>query len=238
MNQRHVVLAMLPLLAVLAGCGRWGIEGATSIYGYELGPAPIRHTWKELRDQAVVKQELDYSCGSAALATLLQYYFGDQTSEEELLHILKTQYPQEEAWIKKQAKGFSLLDLKHVALQKGYQAAGFRLSLEQVQLLKAPVIVHLEPMGYKHFAVLRGIINNRAFVADPARGNLRMSLERFRSEWTGIVFVLGKPGEAQIGSYPLEVLELTGLQPEMLRWFRVTGPGSTLMSSSAKLNIR
>ncbi|MBA3612748.1 MAG: C39 family peptidase [Nitrospirales bacterium] len=238
MNYTPVSMTLIPLLAVLAGCGPWEREGVKSIYGYELGPAPIRHTLKELRDQAVVKQELDYSCGSAALATLLRYYFGDQTSEEELLHILKTQYPQEEEWLKKQASGFSLLDLKQVALQKGYQAAGFRFSLEQVKQLKAPVIVHLEPMGYKHFAVLRGIVNDRAFVADPARGNLRLSLERFRSEWTGVVFVLGKPGEEDLGTYPLEILELAGLQPEMLRWLRITGPEPSLNNTKIQMNVR
>lgn len=29
-------------------------------------------TWRDFRDDRVVKQQLDYSCGSAALATLLK----------------------------------------------------------------------------------------------------------------------------------------------------------------------
>jgi hypothetical protein len=69
-------------------------------------------------------------------------------------------------------------------------AAGFKLTTDQLKQLAAPVIVFVQPLGYKHFAVLRGIDRGRVFLADPARGNLRMSTGRFVSEWDGIVFVL------------------------------------------------
>jgi predicted double-glycine peptidase len=38
-----------------------------------------------LRDQNVVLQRFDYSCGAGALATLMRYYFGDAVSEEAIL---------------------------------------------------------------------------------------------------------------------------------------------------------
>src|SRR5262245_35750624 len=40
-------------------------------------------TMKDLRDQDVVKQRFDFSCGAAALATLLRYGFGENISEGE-----------------------------------------------------------------------------------------------------------------------------------------------------------
>ncbi len=164
-----------------------------------------RHTLKELRDQYIVKQQLDYSCGAAALATLISYYFGEETSEREILDLLNVRLQaltKEEASRKKRV-GFSLLDLKYAAYQRGYQAAGFRLSLQQLRQLKAPVIVFIRPFGYHHFAVLRGIAGTRVFLADPSRGNLSMSVARFLDEYGGIVFVLGKEGEEQISTYPL-----------------------------------
>jgi hypothetical protein len=179
-------------------------------------PEPRRHTLKEIRDYAVVKQTLDYSCGSAALATLMRYYFGDQTSEEEILSLLNARLNDTER-AERLLKGFSLLDLKYAARAKGYQAEGFRVTLDDLARLAAPVIVHLEPLDYKHFAVLRGIDRGRVYLADPARGNLRMSMGRFHEEWTGVIFVLGKNGEEQIQHYPLELPRPTHLQPEVLR---------------------
>jgi predicted double-glycine peptidase len=163
----------------------------------------VLHTLKELRDQNVVKQSLDYSCGAAALATLMVYYYGEPTSEAEILDLLKTKLTPEELAGKAQ-RGFSLFDLKRVAQEKGYQAAGFRLALNQLQQLAAPVIVYLEPRQYRHFAVLRGVRNGMVYLADPARGNLRMRIDQFLDEWQGhIILALGKAGEENIQNYPL-----------------------------------
>ncbi|MGH8615576.1 MAG: C39 family peptidase [Gammaproteobacteria bacterium] len=164
-----------------------------------------RHTLKELRDLYVVKQQLDYSCGAAALATLMVYYYGENTSEKEILDLLDTRLATmtEEERARKKRIGFSLLDLKVVAQQKGFRAAGFKLTVDQLPQLLAPVIVYVEPFGYHHFAVLRGVAGDRVYLADPGRGNLRMSIERFLDEWAGLVFVLGKVGEEKITDYPL-----------------------------------
>jgi predicted double-glycine peptidase len=203
-----VPVAVILIAVLCSGCasGVWD-RGRPSIE---------RHTLKELRDLYVVKQDRDYSCGAAALATLLQYYFRDATSEQELLTLLEGQLTDEEKR-NKQRRGFSLLDLKHVAEEKGYEAAGFQLTVSQLSQLVAPVIVFLEPMGYKHFAVYRGMKGDRVYLADPARGNLRMSLGRFEGEWKGIVFVLGKPDEPE--EYPLKVPEPRFyVQPEIARF--------------------
>ena len=167
-------------------------------------PSIRRHTIKELRDQNVVKQEHDYSCGSAALATLMIYYFGHNTSEQEILNQLNAAMTEEERK-KKSLTGFSLLDLKRVSENMGYRAAGFKLFPEQLARLTAPVIVFVQPRGYKHFAVFRGMSWRRVYLADPSRGNLRMSFEQFLDEWGGIIFALGKKGEDQINDYPLAI---------------------------------
>ena len=178
-------------------------------------PVVVRHTLKELRDQNVVKQALDYSCGAAALATLMIYYYGEATSEEELLTLLQGQLTEEERNIKAE-RGFSLLDLKRVSQAKGYRAAGFKLTASQLTRLAAPVLVFVEPLGYKHFAVLRGVGGGRVYIADPSRGNLRMSIDRFLDEWQGIVFVLGKPGEENIRDHKLLPPRPVYLPPELL----------------------
>jgi predicted double-glycine peptidase len=190
----------------------------TTIVGSQTTDKPQRHTLKQLRDMYVVKQQLDYSCGSAALATLLQYYFGDKKSEKEILDKLFVPLNEKQKKIKSR-KGFSLLDLRTVARTMGYEAAGFKLPFQQLSRLSAPVIVHLEVEGYKHFAVLRGMSWRRVYLADPARGNLRMSLERFQGEWTGVIFVLGRKNEEKIKEYPLAIHHNADYgQPELVHF--------------------
>ena len=173
-----------------------------------------RHTVKALRDKDVVKQRLDYSCGAAALATLLRYYFNEPIAEAQVLKAIVSRLSEDELRLK-ESRGFSLLDLKRAAEDLGYRAAGFELRADDLTRLAAPVIVFIEPLDYKHFAVLRGIFAGRAYLADPARGNVRMSVSRFLGEWKGIVFVVGKPGEEAIGTHPLSVPRADDVDPPL-----------------------
>jgi hypothetical protein len=83
--------------------GKLSSERSEPIPGIPESSPKRRHTLKELRDQYLVTQEYDYSCGAAVLATLMTYYFGDETSEEEILDLLNKQLanPSEEQWAKK-----------------------------------------------------------------------------------------------------------------------------------------
>src|SRR5262245_24922857 len=66
---------------------------------------------RSLRDAAVVKQQYDYSCGAAALATLLTYGLGDPVDEQPLLtDLLQLISEEDQSTVKRQ--GLSLLDLK------------------------------------------------------------------------------------------------------------------------------
>ena len=214
----------------LSGCVGQVLQVAPS---ESQSPVVPRHTLKELRDRYVVKQQEDYSCGAAALATLLRYYYGEDTSEIEILELLKQQISAEK-WPMKSVQGFSLLDLKKVVLTKGFRAAGFELTMAQLGKLTAPVIVFIEPLGYKHFAVLRGVDRGRVYLADPSRGNLRMSVHRFLEEWSGIVFVLGKSGEELLTDYPLALPRPDVLNPEIRRVGQILDLGQ----AAQRLNLR
>ncbi|HET9360819.1 MAG TPA: cysteine peptidase family C39 domain-containing protein, partial [Vicinamibacterales bacterium] len=91
--------------------------------------------------------------------------------------------------------GFSLLHLQRVAQGRNYNAQGFRLEPEELSMLDGSVIVFIEPRGYKHFAVLRGVRGDRVYLADPSRGNVRMPVHTFLDSWVqddgkGIIFVV------------------------------------------------
>jgi len=139
-------------------------------------------SWKDIRDRNVVMQRFDYSCGAAAMATLMHYYFGDQVTEADVLtDMIQHLKPGQLEKIEKE--GFSLLDLKNFADRRGYQAVGVQINITALPRLKGPVLVYLELVDTKHFAILRGVREDRVFLADPSRGNLRMRVDRFAEEW-------------------------------------------------------
>ena len=131
----------------------------------------------------LIRQQRDYSCGAAALATLFVHQWSDNISEADVLSTLSLVLPKEEL-ARRSADGLSLLDLSRVARARGYRAQGFEISPEQLAKLTGPVIVYIDPDGYEHFSVLKGILGNRAYLADPSLGNVSYPLYRFLDMWT------------------------------------------------------
>ena len=78
---------------------------------------PVR-SMKDLRDQNLVKQRFDFSCGAAALATLLRYGFGENVTERRILVELFDLLSEEEKPVAR-SMGFSLLHLQRVAQARG-----------------------------------------------------------------------------------------------------------------------
>jgi predicted double-glycine peptidase len=175
---------------------------------------------KDLRDQNLVRQQFDFSCGAAALATILRYGFGEEVTEAQVLAELFEQLPDAEQDARREA-GFSLLDLQRVAVTRGYNAQGFRLDPDQLAMLGGPVIVFIEPRGYAHFAVLRGVVGDRVYLADPSRGNIRMPLYAFLDDWlqdrgTGIIFAVEPARGLPEGDMPLALGAADRLRPELM----------------------
>lgn len=175
---------------------------------------------KALRDTYVVRQRYDYSCGAAALATLLRYGFGDPVTEEGVLKQLFDLLTDQEKIISRK-EGFSLLDLQRVALARRFKAEGFRIEPEDLDKISGPVLVYIEPRGYKHFAVLRGVKGGRVYLADPARGNIRMPLYAFVETWRqadgrGIIFAIEPNAGASVVASPLALTATRLSQPEIM----------------------
>ncbi|MBN3039809.1 MAG: C39 family peptidase, partial [Candidatus Omnitrophica bacterium] len=161
-------------------------------------------SFKDMRQENVVSQSLDFSCGPAALATVLSYYFEDEVSEKEIINflLLNTSLAKVKA-----KKGFSLLDLKNFATYRGYEVKGFRMDFEFLVGLDKPVLLPVNIKDYSHFVIFRGISGDRVFLADPALGNMTMKTDKFQSMWqAGIGLVLSKADHDPEGA-PLAVSE-------------------------------
>lgn len=141
---------------------------------------------RERRYLNIVPQETDFSCGAAALATIIKYAYGRHVTEEEVIDgLMKVSDPE----LVRQ-KGFSLLDIKHYVETIGMRGRGYKISLEQLQFARIPIIVLLDMRGYKHFVVISKTTNNKVYVADPALGNRIVDINQFSKEWNGLVFAV------------------------------------------------
>ena len=128
-------------------------------------------SWTEIRDQGIIKQRFDYSCGSAAVATLLHYFY--QLDVDEATIIDKIGLKDE----------FSFADLARVMEEYALKAVAVALDFDHLQRITMPAIVYLDFHGQGHFSVLRGISASSVWLGDPSWGNIHMSPSRFRGMW-------------------------------------------------------
>ncbi len=139
--------------------------------------------WRALRNQYIVMQQRDYSCGAAALATIMKHYWGDDSmTEQRLLRVIESTLTVAELNDRFQ-NGLSMADLRKVAVSEGYVATVGRVSLEQLAEVKVPVVVAINYRGYDHFVVVRGIVDGWVYLADPTRGNVRLPTYVFADQW-------------------------------------------------------
>jgi predicted double-glycine peptidase len=130
---------------------------------------------KELKFRTIVRQQYDYSCGSAAVATLLTFHYQDPVTEQQAFTAMWVDGDQ--AKIRKE--GFSLLDIKHYLEREGYRANGYEASLDQLIKAAIPAIVLIRDHGYNHFVVIKGIKDNKVLVGDPALGSRVIPRKKF-----------------------------------------------------------
>ncbi|MET0252137.1 MAG: C39 family peptidase [Novosphingobium sp.] len=146
-------------------------------------------SWWEIPFRSVVRQQYDFSCGSAAVATLLTYHYGRRTPEQ--FAFAKMWESGDQALIRK--SGFSMLDMKNLLNSIGYKAEGFRMSYKALRAHRQPGIVLLDLRGYKHFVVVKGVTDKSVLVGDPMIGLSQYSHEDFAKIWNGIFLAVVAP---------------------------------------------
>jgi predicted double-glycine peptidase len=160
---------------------------------------------QEMKWENVSRQGLDISCGPAALATILNYYLGEPVTEMEIItSILQTSDVTNVKRIQDR-QAFSLLDLKRFAVARGYNAEGYKVGFQDLVDFGKPAIIPIEPLGYKHFVVFRGMVGDRVYLSDPAFGNITMRFPHFLYVWKErVVLVVARQG-IDNGDHPLRV---------------------------------
>ncbi|WP_298449438.1 C39 family peptidase [uncultured Marinobacter sp.] len=144
-------------------------------------------SFKAQRFSSVIQQQYDFSCGSAAIASLLSYHYGHEVTEQEVFSGMFSLADPE----KVRREGFSMLDMKRFLKAEGFKADGFRMPLAGLrEKVRLPVIALVNLEGFKHFVVIKGISEDEVFVGDPARGLKAYPRAEFESYWNGAAFVI------------------------------------------------
>ncbi len=151
---------------------------------------PVK-SYEEIVFGDVFRQQYDFSCGSAALASLLTYHYKTPATEQD---IFKSMYAKgDKAKIKE--KGFSLLDMKMHLASIGLNSDGFQINLQKIRKLGVPGITLVNFDGYMHFVVIRGMNEHSVILGDPSRGTMIMKYEMFQKYYQGIVLLIRNEAE-------------------------------------------
>jgi len=176
------------MVAALLSIGT-GAMAATVEVTPGVGSRMLLQIWsmRELKVRSVILQKYDYSCGSAAVATLLTYHYDHPLTEETAFRTMFDHGNQD----KIQKEGFSFLDMKRFLEARGYPADGFQVSLDDLSKAGIPAIVLMVDNGYHHFVVVKGMRGNTVLIGDPAVGLRVVPREQFEASWPSrVVFVI------------------------------------------------
>ncbi len=180
----RTIAPLLTALLMLAPCWSGALELATP-GGLRLA-LPVASI-KAMRFGTTLRQQFDFSCGSAAIATLLSHHYGRATTEQQVFeHMFRHG---DHGKIRRE--GFSLLDMQRFLAAQGLRADGFKLPLQALFDAGLPAIVLVAEQGYQHFVVIKGMAGGRLLLGDPARGTRAMPLAQFETIWTNkLLFVI------------------------------------------------
>lgn len=167
-------MGLILLCALLAGCALTATRA----------PIPL----SELRSREVVLQAHEYSCGAAALATLMSLLGRPATESAVLRSIFGDSLPMEAGPEgRPRLRALNLEDL-----EKGARAAGFKVvsvqapakSVEETLVALRPAIARMYLYKqYPHFVVIRDFRDGWVHISDPAYGAIKLPASQFLAAW-------------------------------------------------------
>lgn len=174
--------------------------------------APIT-PYRTIRYEGVIGQTSYYTCGPAAVATLLTHYYGQPTTESEILEL--SEKAMEGSDKKPEERGVTALALRQALANKNIQARGIRLTLTSLadyfRKGGLPVVLHVTK-PQMHYVLAVGMVGDWVILADPSWGRRIQPLGALVNEqgFSGVTLV-PLPPENLISTAKEQ-------QSETLRW--------------------
>ena len=150
-------------------------------------------SFRKKRTRVPVIMQLEaLECGAAALAMVMAYYGKWVPLEQVRLDCGVSR------------NGSNAKNMLIAARGYGFEAQGLRCETENLaDGITLPCIIH---WNFNHFVVLTGISTKYAWINDPAKGDLRISIDELDQAFTGVCIEI-KPGpDFQPSGKPQSVL--------------------------------
>lgn len=184
--RRAAAMAALAVVVALPGVHAADIQFAGVLPNGAMFTKSVE-SMTEGRFRHVVRQYTDYSCGAAALATILRYAYrldaDEATVIEGMMMVSDPEIVRE--------RGFSLLDIKQYVESLGMRGRGYRVDEDRLRSLRVPAIVLMDVAGFRHFVVLKQVQGDMVEIGDPMLGNRSIPLDEFMAGWPSrAVFVV------------------------------------------------
>ena len=161
----------------------------------------IRQPVTEGRAKVPVIMQLEaMECGAASLCMVLAYY-GKWVPLEQL---------RKDCGISRD--GSRMSNIMKASIAYGMEAKAHSWSTKYLREIgEFPCILF---WGYNHFVVCDGFRGDTVFLNDPAKGDIRIPIEQFEENYTGVCLML-KPGEGfQPSGKPVSMLEFASKKLE------------------------
>jgi ATP-binding cassette subfamily B protein len=141
---------------------------------------------KVIRRFAWIQQAEEMDCGAACLAMICKHYgIGMTLGKLRELANVTTQ-------------GATLDSLARTGESIGFTTRGVQCTFDTLRGFELPFIVHWE--GY-HYVVVYGVSSTQVWLADPAVGFRKLSVEEFERGWNGTCLTFAsRPDVAQVGA--------------------------------------
>ncbi|WP_282295542.1 MULTISPECIES: C39 family peptidase [unclassified Stenotrophomonas] len=169
-----VLLLLLPMSRLQAGDVAFsGVLPNGALFSQQV------ESMQERKFRNLVRQHTDYSCGAAALATILRYAYNLEADEATVIEGMMGVSDPELV----HQRGFSLLDIKRYVESLGMRGRGYRVNEERLRSLRVPGLVLMDVRGFRHFVVLKQVRGDVVDLADPILGNRSIPVEEFLQTW-------------------------------------------------------
>ncbi|MCR8708467.1 C39 family peptidase [Campylobacter sp. RM5063] len=134
-------------------------------------------SYQEIKNERVIRQTYEQSCGASSLATLLNILDDKKFDELKLLQTMSGQ--------KLYTDMVSFADLSDAVKKLGYESNSYQINRESLdKLVNIPMLVKIEDDPcFPHFVVIINHKGNCLQVLDPSHGEYISSKSQFFSIW-------------------------------------------------------
>ena len=134
-------------------------------------------SYQELKNERVIRQNYEQSCGASSLATMINLIDDENLSEFDVLKLMSEQELKTDM--------VSFADLETVLLKLGYENKSYKINKENLdKLINIPMIVKIEDdPRFPHFVLIINYKGDFLEILDPSHGEYISSKRQFLSIW-------------------------------------------------------